>query len=122
MIPKRDSNIMLVKAAENVHAISHLLLLNHEEFPNRVVDSSGYIYGGVDKAGYLRKTSGTNKPSLYCFFFFKNHTTFPDSGHMPFPLCVGMEVTGGSVTMGRRKPKVRPLRKIKLNLTSKADG
>ena len=62
---------MLVKAAENVHVISHLLLLNHEEFPNRVVDSSGYIYGGVDKAGYLRKTSGTNKPSLSFFFFLR---------------------------------------------------
>lgn len=87
------------------------------------VDSSGYIYGGVDKAGYLRKTSVTNKPSLSFFFFFlKNHSTFLDSGHLPFPLCAGMEVTGGSVTMGRRKPKVRPSRKIKLNLTSKADG
>lgn len=69
------------------------------------VDSSGYIYGGVDKAGYLKKTSVTNKPSL-SFFFKKNHPTFPDSGHMPFPLCAGMEVTRRLwKAVGRRKLK-----------------
>ena len=51
-----------------------------------VVDSSGYIYGGVDKAGYLRKTSVTNKPSLSFFFFFKESPYLPRLWTHAFPI------------------------------------
>ena len=123
MIPKRDSNIMLVKAAENLHENSHLLLWNHEEFPKIYSGRFKWVYLWRCGQGWVFEENQCYKQTFLVFFFFlKNHPTFPDSGHMPFPLCVGMEVTGGSVTMGRWKPKVRPLRKIKLNLTSKADG
>ena len=121
MIPKIQTS-RLLRLLKNSMQTAISVCRTMRSFLNyTTVCSRGYICGGVDKAGYLRKTSvTTNLPCLV--LTKKNHPTFPDSGHVPFPLCAGMEVTGVRVTMGRLKPKVRLLRKIELSLTSKADG
>lgn len=78
---------MLTKAAENLHAKSHLCLLNHWEFLKICNSVFKRVYSWkCDKTGYLRKTSITT--DLPCLVLRKkNHPTFPVSAHTPFPLC-----------------------------------
>lgn len=108
----------LLKTSTN----SHLYLQNQGDLPK--------IYNGVFKWVYLwrcgqgwgsEEKQHYKKPSLSCFNK-EESSSLPSLQTHAFPIMCSMEVTGGTVSMGRLKPKVWPLRKIKLNLTSKADG
>lgn len=69
---------MLVKAAENLHENSHLLLWNHEEFPKIYSGRFKWVYLWRCGQGWVFEENQCYKQTFLVFFFF-----FKESPYLP---------------------------------------